>query len=618
MAEQPDSASRYMPIDEIERGMTGFGRTVVEGTRIDTFEFEVLSVMRNAMEASQDAILIRASGLNLEHSGIVAGMSGSPCYIVDDQGRERLIGAVAFGWAMSKDPICGVQPIGQMIDIAETRDPARRPRRSEPASEGGFESSPPSLGIPIERLAGDSIDQHVRDSRFSFLVDGTPSEAARPVSPTMHNVQTLQPLPIPVAVAGLDARTLNLLQPHFETAGLMLVPSGGEVPDDQKAASEEVILEPGSVLSIPLMSGDLNVDAVGTCTDVIGDKVLGFGHGIFSRGFVELPLATGTIHSVIPSVFLSFKAGASLRTVGTIFGDEQTGIFGLQGEAPPRTPLEVTVRDVRGELDYRYELTRDTRITPTLVLMGVMSSIMNRSDLPEDHTVRYSVRVDFGELGTFRTSNFTSQTGISGLFGDLFVPLSMLMRTPFGQAQVTRAVVEVDVEPQAAAATMHEARLRRNVFRPGETVSVDVQWLNEQAYPTYTRETYAIDLPQDLPDGTYELLIGSAMAHLSSLRERRPYEWYATSLEDILTIMNNVGTVQENRVYMHLKLPDVGVSIGRTPMPNLPSFRQKILADSGRGDVRPFRDAIVVEHETDFVVRGQRTFAIQVERKLAY
>ena len=44
----------------------------------------------------------------------------------------------------------------------------------------------------------------------------------------------------------------------------------------------------------------------------------------------------------------------------------------------------------------------------------------------------------------------------------------------------------------------------------------------------------------------------------------------------------------------------------------------KILADSGRADVRPFRESLVVEHDTDFVVRGERTFTIRVERGQPY
>ncbi|MCL2330096.1 MAG: hypothetical protein FWC56_02215, partial [Phycisphaerae bacterium] len=141
VAAEVDS-SRYMAPSEIKPGMKGTGRTVMSGTKIETFNFEVISVVSNAFYAKQDVILVRCSGLNLEHSGIIAGMSGSPCYIVDEQGHERMIGAVAYGWAFNKDPICGVQPITQMLQVAEVRNPERRkkPIRGGQSAQAGMQA----------------------------------------------------------------------------------------------------------------------------------------------------------------------------------------------------------------------------------------------------------------------------------------------------------------------------------------------------------------------------------------------------------------------------------------------------------------------------------------------
>ena len=86
--------SLYMTTDELKPGMKGYGKTVLSGTNIQTFNVEVISVVHNSFYAKQDMILVRCSGLNLENTGVIGGMSGSPCYIRDDQGRERLIGLV--------------------------------------------------------------------------------------------------------------------------------------------------------------------------------------------------------------------------------------------------------------------------------------------------------------------------------------------------------------------------------------------------------------------------------------------------------------------------------------------------------------------------------------------
>ena len=76
--------------DELEPGARGYGLTVMEGTRIDTFGVEILGWEHNGALPGRDRILVRLSGQGLEETGIVLGMSGSPVYV-----GGRLIGAVA-------------------------------------------------------------------------------------------------------------------------------------------------------------------------------------------------------------------------------------------------------------------------------------------------------------------------------------------------------------------------------------------------------------------------------------------------------------------------------------------------------------------------------------------
>ncbi|MEK6737798.1 MAG: SpoIVB peptidase S55 domain-containing protein, partial [Planctomycetota bacterium] len=85
-----------MDVDEIVPGMKGYGKTVFNGTQIETFHVEVLGVLKN-WDVKSNMILIRMSGGPLEQSGIISGMSGSPVYI-----DNRLIGAVAYGWNFAK------------------------------------------------------------------------------------------------------------------------------------------------------------------------------------------------------------------------------------------------------------------------------------------------------------------------------------------------------------------------------------------------------------------------------------------------------------------------------------------------------------------------------------
>jgi hypothetical protein len=80
----------YWQVDDVRAGMKGQGRTVIKGTKIESFDAEVLGVLRNT-SPGRDLILCRLGGLNLDRTGVIAGMSGSPIYI-----EGKLLGAVAY------------------------------------------------------------------------------------------------------------------------------------------------------------------------------------------------------------------------------------------------------------------------------------------------------------------------------------------------------------------------------------------------------------------------------------------------------------------------------------------------------------------------------------------
>ena len=107
----PPDNPQVIPMSEITEGMEGVGYTVIHGTNVEPFKVKVISVLRKMWNGS-DAILIELEGLNLEHSGTVAGMSGSPIYF-----DGKIAGALAFGWNYAKDPIAGVTPIEEMYKL---------------------------------------------------------------------------------------------------------------------------------------------------------------------------------------------------------------------------------------------------------------------------------------------------------------------------------------------------------------------------------------------------------------------------------------------------------------------------------------------------------------------
>src|SRR5712664_2547046 len=102
-----------MPLDQIHEGMKGTALTVFQGVKPESMDVEVLGVMRNVNGPKGDIILIRLHGTKPEYTGVVAGMSGSPVYF-----DGKLAGALAFRIGeFSKEPIAGVTPIAEMLEI---------------------------------------------------------------------------------------------------------------------------------------------------------------------------------------------------------------------------------------------------------------------------------------------------------------------------------------------------------------------------------------------------------------------------------------------------------------------------------------------------------------------
>src|SRR5260370_18636412 len=99
------AAPPIFPLKDVRAGQEAVGRTVFSGSRVEEFQVEILGVLEN-IGPKQSIILARLSGGPLAQTGVMQGMSGSPVYI-----DGKLVGAVALGFEMAKEPICGIRPI---------------------------------------------------------------------------------------------------------------------------------------------------------------------------------------------------------------------------------------------------------------------------------------------------------------------------------------------------------------------------------------------------------------------------------------------------------------------------------------------------------------------------
>lgn len=110
----PAEALELFPIEEVKPGMVGYGRTVIEGNKVESFDVEVLGTLE--YQGLQDQlILVRVGGSVMEKSGGIAqGMSGSPVYL-----DGKLLGALSYGYGFADHFIGMVTPIKSMLSILD-------------------------------------------------------------------------------------------------------------------------------------------------------------------------------------------------------------------------------------------------------------------------------------------------------------------------------------------------------------------------------------------------------------------------------------------------------------------------------------------------------------------
>ena len=112
--------------------MTGTAWTVFQGTTPEPMQVEILGVLRGARGPGQDMILAQLHGAKPEYTGVVEGMSGSPVYI-----GGKLLGSLSYRIGQfTKDPIAGITPIEQMLEVRDIPAPDLTPSTRKPTPLG--------------------------------------------------------------------------------------------------------------------------------------------------------------------------------------------------------------------------------------------------------------------------------------------------------------------------------------------------------------------------------------------------------------------------------------------------------------------------------------------------
>ena len=595
LAAEPDPKT-YWDVNDIKPGMKGTGRTVMVGTKLEEFGAEVLGVMKG-VSPGRDMVLCRLTGCNLEHAGIIQGMSGSPITI-----DGKLLGAVAFAWEFGKDPIAGVTPFQQMVEYVRSNDRRIAAEAIEIEKSGGVRAAR-SPSLLIEGLAAED--------------SGPDSTATGPVAVSGGALAGMRPIATPLAATGFGPRALAILETRFRPIGLAPM-AGGAAPERVIREEGDKPLVPGAPLSIAMVTGDFDLSGIGTVTHVEGDRVYGFGHPMMGLGSCDFPMMTGYIHTVYPRASVSMKMGSPLKVVGVIYADVSTGVAGRIGPKPDMIPMSVRVKTGRYSepRTYHVQIVREPNLLPTLVMSVLANAIDTEGNLPEELTahVKTTVRLkghDPIELGdTLSGPRFTGPMGPMAMFGPIASIVNVLVRNPLAPVRIEAIDADIEIANGRTVATIESVRLASDRLEPGQTLRAFIT-LKPFKGERQTVEA-ALPLPADLDEGAYEANLCDMTGSLRRTFRNDPSLIEPRDLDGLLRTIRLQTEPKRTALYLRVQSPERGLAVHGQALPNLPGSARAVLASSRQSPESPIRSDLVQVVETPWVVEGNLSLRFHV------
>jgi len=538
--------------------MKGSGRTVFQGTRVEEFQVEILGILEN-IGPKQSIILARLSGAPIERAGVMQGMSGSPVYI-----NGRLVGAVALSFPYAKEPIAGIRPIEEMLRVAESPATSRA-----------------ALTMPARQEIS---------SGPTRLID----------------------IATPVWFAGFTRGAVDHFASQWRDAGLEPVQglSGGGGGRTATPATP-ARLEPGAMISVQLMTGDLSVGADGTVTAVDGNRVFAFGHRFLSIGATDLPFARAEVLTLLPNLQSSFKISTAREWLGAITQDRSVALAGELGRRARMIPTKIDVR--RGGASaaaYKMEMVDDGLLTPLLLQMVVFSALDATERTAGAQTIALSGRMDIdGAAKPIPIKNvYSGDLGAPQMVtAGAVAPVAYLLQAGFPSLRLRSVDLTLEVLDGKRQLNIENVLVSRREARPGDSLDLYISLVNSDG--SEVARTVRYKVPTGEPAGTLNFTVCDAVT--ANVAEYRQFlQTPPRSPGQMLSFLSSLRT--GDKAYVRVWRPQPSFQVQGETLPDPPPSLALLLGKTQT----PVYGSRVAEFEVSgglAMVSGSRTISVEVK-----
>lgn len=552
-----------MPLKDVKPGMKGLGLTIFENNKIEQFDLEVLDIVRNYFP-QRAVILVRLIGEKVTHTGVVSGMSGSPVYI-----NDKLVGALAYrvGQFM-KDPIAGVTPIEQMLDIYS----------KEEIRQAELAAVPHPYAEEIVNFIHSRGDD---DFDFAGLLKPGPAT----------DQQSIMPIETSIFLSGFSPDGIErfkscsgLSDVHFMT--------GGKMESDQATGADGLL--PGSAVAASLISGDFDISAVGTVTYCDGNRVLAFGHPMFNSGAVSLPMANARVITTLSSLMASNKYAVATDIIGAIRQDRSSGILGIVGERAPLIPVQMKViSSVSKERQFHFNLANDRSsysMLPVFLWMTIINSLETSRLGFGDYSIRLQGSIDNDNCDDVILENLFagagkgfydgSGTDVSEAAYEIVMSLSAVLMNQFEPAQIKKIDLTFNIQPGRNSARIEKVYFDRQEVAPGDPLTIFVAIRPYQGEMFELKKT--IQIPGNISSQRLRIVVGGKDEITQREQMAGIYRYMPKSLAEIVSLLNR--RKKNNAVFIQIKESATGAMLHGKEFPSLPPSVQTLMMNSRNQD----------------------------------
>jgi hypothetical protein len=507
---------------------------------------------------------------------VVAGMSGSPVYF-----DGILAGALSFRIGeFSKEPIAGVTPIAEMLEInALDHSAAPAPVEAKAVAVGPSKTSSASVSsLPVQNYAN-----------------------------------YLKPIEAPLVFSGFSQEAVERFAPQFAAEGIVPVMGAGSASE----AKQPEPLEPGSAVSAILVRGDMDIAATCTVTYMDAHHLLACGHPLLQFGMVDLPMTKAEVLATLPSPLNAFKIINTTETVGSFVQDRHTGIMGEFGKKPDMIPVTLTIHGGTANKQFHYEVLNNARLSPVAMMATVFNALHDVNEYGEDVTYRMNGSISVEGFPDVSLQNMFSAVdggqpaaALAALsIGDRF---GRIYDNPYNVPAVHGVQLDFEISTDRRWARLEAARTDVTEARPGDDITI------EAVLRPYRGERMIQQIPIHIPasasSGSLHILVSDGET-LDRIRRGPPLLSSRLDLASTIASLNKLHV--SNRVYVSLLEGNPGAIVADKVMPTLPLSIMNVM-DGMRGtqEMVIVGESSVNEAATsplNYVVSGAQVLTITIK-----